>query len=542
MTKHKPSLKTFSTAGPIRPDDHYCIPASSRWDVEEIERWIREKRYFALHAPRQTGKTSCLLALMEKLNAEKDYTALYVNVEPAQSARGDVQAGMHTIVGSIADSARLYLKDQRLQGWIEEVLRAASPHGALLKLLSRWSEENDRPIVLFLDEVDALIGDTLVSFLRQIRSGYAQRPATFPQTIMLCGVQDVRDYRIHTGDDQIILGGSAFNIKSESLRLGNFSRENVFALYAQHTEETGQAFEDGVVAYVFAQSNGQPWLVNALGYQACFRIKENRDRSRPITLPDMMMAREQLIEQRDTHLDELIHQLREPRVHAVISELLTGEPSGVFPNDDDQRYTEDLGLIRTRPHIEIANPIYREIIPRALTWTIQSRIPQETVWYVEKDGSLNLPKLLNAFQQFFRENSEIRQDRLDYKEAAPQLLMQSFLQRIINGGGRIDREYGLGRRRTDLLIQWPINDGPPDKTRRFLGAIQRIVIELKIRRGSLETTRREGLEQTADYMDRIGAKEGYLVIFDRRPGSSWEEKVFVEWEPYKNYRIGVWGM
>ena len=254
------------------------------------------------------------------------------------------------------------------------------------------------------------------------------------------------------------------------------------------------------------------------------------------------MAREQLIEQRDTHLDQLIHQLRDPRVHAVISELLTGEPSGVFPNDDDQRYTEDLGLIRTRPHIEIANPIYREIIPRALTWTIQSRIPQETIWYVEKDGSLNLPKLLNAFQQFFRENSEIWLDRLDYKEAAPQLLMQSFLQRIINGGGRIDREYGLGRRRTDLLIQWPINDGSPDETRRFLGAIQRIVIELKIRRGSLETTRREGLEQTADYMDRIGAKEGYLVIFDRRPGSSWEEKVFVEWEPYKNYRIGVWGM
>nr|VFK31589.1 MAG: hypothetical protein BECKMB1821G_GA0114241_10881 [Candidatus Kentron sp. MB] len=211
MTKHKPSLKTFSTAGPIRPDDHYCIPASSRWDVEEIERWIREKRYFALHAPCQTGKTSCLLALMEKLNAEKDYTALYVNVEPAQSARGDVQAGMHTIVGTIADSARLYLKDQRLQGWIEEALRATSPHGVLLKLLSRWSEENDRPIVLFLDEVDALIGDTLVSFLRQIRSGYAQRPATFPQTIMLCGVRDVRDYRIHTGDDQIILGGSAFN-------------------------------------------------------------------------------------------------------------------------------------------------------------------------------------------------------------------------------------------------------------------------------------------------------------------------------------------
>ena len=92
-------MKTFNTAGPTRPDDHYTVPASARWDMEEIRRLIGEKRYFVLHAPRQIGKTSCLLALMERLNAKEDYTALYVNLEPAQAARGNVEAGIRTIFG-----------------------------------------------------------------------------------------------------------------------------------------------------------------------------------------------------------------------------------------------------------------------------------------------------------------------------------------------------------------------------------------------------------------------------------------------------------
>ncbi len=270
-------MKTFSTAGPVRSDKHYSIPALSRWDTDEIHRLIQEERYFVLHAPRQTGKTTCLLALMEKLDAEKNHTALYVNVEPAQSARGDVEAGMRTIVGGVAENAYLYLGDRRPKKWVDGAFHEFSPHGALKGLLSRWSRENHRPIVLLLDEVDSLVGDTLISLLRQIRAGYPDRPHGFPQTVLLCGVRDVRDYRIHYSDDQgnnqIITGGSAFNIKSKSLRLGNFSHGDVATLYGQHTEETGQPFDGGVIDYIFEQTSGQPWLVNALANEACFEMK-----------------------------------------------------------------------------------------------------------------------------------------------------------------------------------------------------------------------------------------------------------------------------
>ena len=133
--------------------------------------------------------------------------------------------------------------------------------------------------------------------LRQLRAGYDQRPESFPHSVVLCGVRDVRDYRIHSGTQkEINRGGSAFNIEAESLRLGDFSEDKVRALIEQHTEETGQTFTAEALETVWSQTAGQPWLVNALGHQACFRNVAGRERDRTITADDLFEAREQLIE------------------------------------------------------------------------------------------------------------------------------------------------------------------------------------------------------------------------------------------------------
>ena len=94
-------MKYFNTAGPVRCDEHYCLPPLGRFDLEEILFLIDQKKYFLLHAPRQTGKTSCLLALMEYLNNEGKYRALYVNVESAQGAREDVYRGIRAILSTM---------------------------------------------------------------------------------------------------------------------------------------------------------------------------------------------------------------------------------------------------------------------------------------------------------------------------------------------------------------------------------------------------------------------------------------------------------
>ena len=160
---------------------------------------------------------------MEHLNQQGDYQALYANIETAQLARDDIVAGNYTIAESIAMAAEDRLDNDQLTTWLETRDHTNHAHNLVNKLLRYWSRQSTKPTILFLDEVDALVGDSLISLLRQIRAGYTQRPKSFPISIILCGVRDVRDYRMESAHKETITGGSAFNIKAESLRLGNFS-------------------------------------------------------------------------------------------------------------------------------------------------------------------------------------------------------------------------------------------------------------------------------------------------------------------------------
>ena len=331
----------------------------------------------------------------------------------------------------------------------------------------------------------------------------------------------------------VVAASSAFNIKAESLRLGDFSEGDVRALLGQHTAQTGQAFAPEAVAAVWEQTRGQPWLVNALAYEACFRSEAGRDRSRPIAAAAIGAAREQLILRRETHLDQLADKLQEERVRRVVEPLLSGGRSRARAHDLE--YARDLGLVAPDPPVRLANPIYAEVVPRELTWITQEELAEEAAWYVDAAGGLKVDALMMKFQQFFREHSEHWRQRFQYQEAWPQLLLQAFLQRIVNGGGRIDREYGLGRGRTDLLLEWP--QGGAD------GGAARYVIECKVRRGDLERTIAEGVAQTAGYLDRCAAEAGHLVIFDRDQDRSWEQKVFHDRRPADGGRsIEIWGM
>jgi len=517
--------KTFCIAGPVIATDHYCLP--NRLNVPELQQLIEEKKYFILHAPRQTGKTTAILNFVQQLNSEGKYIALYVNVEPAQAARNNISEGLRSIFSEC-------------KGWIRQTLGSHSPlyplalefsalqnpsGGALGDFLRQASEALPSPLILFVDEIDSLVGDTLISVLRQLRSGYVARPGSFPQSICLMGLRDVRDYRIWSPEQgTMVLGGSAFNIKAESLKLDNFSLEEVAALYKQHTDATEQVFTQEAIEHVFYLTQGQPWLVNALAYQACFR--DVKDRTLPITKEVVDRAKETLILRQDTHIDVLIDRLKEPRVREILDKLIWGSDELIeFPPDDVQ-YALDLGILARRDkRLVIANPIYQEVFPRVLSSPSTETIYERTATYVNPDGSLNMPKLLAAFAHFYRENSAVWLEKFDYKESGPHLLLMAFLQRIINGGGSIHREYALGRKRVDLLVGWKN---------------QRIVIELKIKRSNKSIS--NGLVQTAGYMDTSHATEGHLVVFDRTPEKSWDEKIFVRQELVGDKTITVWGV
>ena len=510
-------MRFFNTEGPVRPDDHYAIAPLDRADVDEFLDLIRAKRYFVLHAPRQTGKTSALIALRDLLNsgAAGNFRCVDVNVEVGQVARDDVARGIRAILSSLATSARL-LGDDYPDGIWPDVLTRVGPEDALKELLTRWCVANPVPLVLLVDEIDSLVGDTLLSVLRQLRAGYQRRPEGFPQSVVLCGVRDIRDYRIRSSTGEVIAGGSPFNVAAKSLRMGDFTEAETRALMAQHTEETGQRFSEAALDSVWTQTRGQPWLVNALCAGACFDNKAGRDRSRSIEVDDVYAAREELILSRRTHLDQLAHKLEEERVRRVVEPMLSGGEARHQVRDLE--YLRDLGLIDGSEPPRIANPIYREVVPRELGYILQSSLDVQARWYVDGDGGLDMDKLLSAFGTFFGEHSGHWLERFaEYPEAGPQLILQAYLQRVVNGGGRIEREYGLGRGRTDLLVLWPREAGQPSDL------WERFVVECKVLRDSdrksLAWTVEKGVEQALGYMAQCGAEEGHLVVIDRRSGA-----------------------
>jgi hypothetical protein len=230
-----------------------------------------------------------------------------------------------------------------------DTLAPVAAEGRLKEYLTAWAERCPLPVLLFLDEIDSLQGRTLLSVLHQLRSGYRSRPAHFPQSLALIGLRDVRDY--------------SFNIKIESLSLRNFSAEELSELYAQHTAETGQRFTDNAVARSFELTRGQPGLVNALARLA---LRLAPDPAETITIVHIDSAKTALILRRDTHLDPLVDRLREPRVRRVLEPIVAAEfPEGEIPEDDIE-FVKDLGLVvRGSGGLEVANPVYREVIPRA---------------------------------------------------------------------------------------------------------------------------------------------------------------------------------
>ncbi len=216
----------FNNAGPTKPELHYHIDPLTRLDWDEIQQLIREQRYFVLHAPRQTGKTSTLLAMMKALNEAGIYACAYANIEGAQAARGDETQGIPAACDALVNAIQLYLGISELQSWYEAQKKSIAPQHLLTQVLQQWASYSPKPTVLLLDEVDALVGDTLISLLRQIRAGYAQRPEAFPLKRLSCAecVMSVTTACIRAMDE-VITSGNAFNIKAASLRMGNLPEE-----------------------------------------------------------------------------------------------------------------------------------------------------------------------------------------------------------------------------------------------------------------------------------------------------------------------------
>ncbi|MCB9553905.1 MAG: AAA-like domain-containing protein [Myxococcales bacterium] len=491
-------MKRFNIAGPCDPQFHYMIPPAPR--LPEVPHLVREGAYFAIHAPRQTGKTTTLRALAEAITAEGTYAALYASCEAARVRQEDLAALQDALLHTLRTRAERQLPDdcQPPPTW-----PPAHERFMLSAALAAWCQRAARPLVLFLDEVDVLTGDALITVLSQLRDSYADRPRYAPWSVALCGLRDVRDYKAAAGGDPEHLGSSSpFNIKTSSLRLHDFTRDEVEALYAQHTADGGPRYDPDAIDRVVHLTGGQPWLVNALGRD----LAEHHPDADAIGAAQVEAAAGRLIRARATHIDSLLARLREPRVRRIIEPLIAGTTAVSPTYREDFEYTRDLGLVVADPELRVTNPIYREVIARELAIAVeQERLPGPRR-YVHPDGRLDLRALLEAFGAWWVQHGENVAAKLDDHEVAPQLVLMAFLQRVVNGGGFVDREYGIGKGAIDLMVRWPLPDG----------SWQREGLELKVWRDKRPDPLEAGLSQLDGYLARMGLPSGALVIFDQR--------------------------
>lgn len=487
--------KWFNTAGPCRPDKHYMLSATAR--LPSLKRLIEQESYFVVHAPRQTGKTTAMLALAQQLTASDRYTAIMVSTEVGQPFSHDPDKAATHILESWRQAARAWLPPELQPPPWPKV--EGSRIGAALEA---WCQASPKPLVIFIDEIDALMDDALIAMLRQLRDGYPRRPNNFPHSLALIGLRDVRDYKVASGGSTRLQTASPFNIKVKSLTLRNFNQTEVAQLYQQHTEETGQQFTADAMQGAYNLTQGQPWLVNALAKEIVEELVPDSEQT--IDIQHIHEAKEILIQRQDTHLDSLAERLREDRVRAIIEPILAGQSLPVVPNEDLQ-YVLDLGLCRLADGggIVVANPIYREVLPRVLAKVPQASLPMIAPSWLSDQGELLPDALLKAFLSFWRQHGEPLLKSAPYHEIAPHLVMMAFLHRVVNGDGTLEREYAIGSDRMDLCLRY--------------GDIT-LGIELKVWRQGRVDPLKAGLEQLDRYLAGLGLEQGWLVIFDQRPG------------------------
>jgi type II secretory pathway predicted ATPase ExeA len=495
--------------------------------LKEVDPLIAMGQYFVIHAARQSGKTTFLKDLADRLNQGGKYYALYCSLETLQGI-ADEKVGIPQIVHNMASALQLY-KLPHAEDFATNV--DFSSFSTVLKdEIKNYCALLDKPLVILFDEADCLSNGTLITFLRQLRNGYIDRKtAAFVHSLALVGMRNIRDYKGNIRPDNKTLGSaSPFNIVTETLTLKNFTKQEIAELYAQHTSEQGQVFEPQALELVWQQTQGQPWLVNAIVREVIVKLL-NFEFSKPVTAELCEQAIENIILRRDVHIDSLLERLKEERVQRVIEPMLLGE-SGIERLSDDFQYVMDLGLIKEdNGKIVPANPIYADVIIRSLNFDLQYKIkndtPDVTIPRYIKDGKVDMKFLMTEFQKFWRKNSGIWGEMIKYREAAPHLVLMAFLQRVVNGGGQILRELAIDSGRTDLGIVYDGITYP---------------IEIKLWKG--EEYYKDGLSQTAKYIDGLGCREGVLAIVNRSNTLSWDEKIYQKTETIDGKNIFVYGM
>jgi len=264
-------MRKFSSYGPVDKDINYYVPR-----IEIIEKAHQQLigntiekggHYYTVWAPRQCGKSWTLIQVLSQLQQDERFYVAKINMETVKGMP-DIKTTYKYLINSMNGFFNMKLPIPATRDEFQLIFR---------------KESFDKPLILILDEFDALeehVINDLVSVFRDIyqkRNDQAQKNA-FEKDFVLHGIALI-GVRSVLGIENI--KGSPFNVQ-RSLHIPNLTFDNVKYMFDWYTRETGQPIDSEVVERIYYETNGQPGLVSWFG--ELLTEEYNEKPTEPITI------------------------------------------------------------------------------------------------------------------------------------------------------------------------------------------------------------------------------------------------------------------
>jgi hypothetical protein len=488
-------MRKFNITGSIVPELHYYVDLTPQLD--KLIALAGEGAYFIINRPRQFGKTTMLKFFAQRLRASGNFAPALFSFQ-SFTQRPDITEPefYNTVAKSVFDELAS-TADATAAPANDSAVNSRRDFFAWLGKIC-----GQRKVVLLIDEVDAIPDNVVIGFLANLREMFLERwrrPA--PHAVALAGVHDIKNLQARYRDEKKSLGSaSPFNIAIDYV-IPPFSRENIRDYYAQHTADTGQAFDEQVITRVHELTSGYPWLVSVLAKRLVEEVAP--DRAVTINIHHLNDAVQRLLRENNTHFDSLIKHAYEPDLQPIVIDLLQGRHYPFTPFDPALNRLALYGVIRageTNGCI-IGNRIYEQVLFASFHRVMASQMlgGDATVGVVDAEGRLDFRRVLDKFQAFMKAKGAQIVRSGEFKEATGQLLLLSYLDLLVNGKGWTFKEVQSGEGRIDVVCCYKN---------------QKEIVELKLWYG--EQRYDQGLNQLVRYLESESLDHVYLVVFDRR--------------------------
>ena len=502
-------MRYFETRGPVNAEDNYVVARLQ--ETADFMRRVGLGRYIVLFAPRQTGKTTFFKTAVARLETEGTgaYLPIQLNFEIYEDWGGSESEFYGVFYQRLCQELANVFRERQpppdpaaLAAFLENT--AITDRFSLLAFFEDLGRLlGNQPVVLIIDEFDAIPPPAVKGFLRTLRHIYISGKPRCPHSVVIVGVKNITQLNY----DRTI---SPFNIQDE-FHLPNFTLAQVQELLGEYTAEVGQAFAPAVIETLHRQTGGQPFLVNRLAQL----LTEEMDipKTETIHLGHFSNGHAQILHEQNVNIRHLTTNIRRnPRFQHRLMQIISYD-EGVDFNFDDDILSElaTYGVIRAGENAmcEIANPIYLYRILRTFQPFINGLesdyYPQDVGNgyhdYLTADGAIAMGRLLDNFRDFIaRAGFRILQVPETPREYVGQYLLLAYLDQFVRQvRGAMHLEVQTGRGRADLVI---FHHG------------QKHIVETKIWQGELSY--RAGKEQLSAYLKLEGVPAGYYVVFDHR--------------------------